>query len=148
MVRCRATRPLVALAIVVLFSGAARPAAAGPTAGPRAGPIRPVLPARGRTARAHFTHGWITATVYFDRRETTDATLASGAIPACLMLAAHAGPAAPFLGAACAAHATAVWIQANRAQSRHMCLKVKLTWPPSVVPLVIWPDIYGGGYCR
>ena len=130
---------------------------AGPPSGAVAAPARP--PAAPGAAvpgarvvfepiaapRSHFTHGWVTATVYFDKGETRDASDAAAAVPACLALAAVSGPAGPAFGAACAVNATAIWFQSHRAERRGMCLKVKMTWP---VPSAVWPDIYQGSDCR
>jgi hypothetical protein len=76
-------------------------------------------------------------TIYFNKRETR--TIAEAA--------------APGAGAACGAFlpapanlvciaAAAGGIQATRAQSRHMCLKVKYVLAR---PEAFWPDIYRGG---
>jgi hypothetical protein len=76
-------------------------------------------------------------TIYFNKRETR--TIAEAA--------------APGAGAACGAFlpapanlvciaAAAGGIQATRAQSRHMCLKVKYVLAR---PQAFWPDIYRGG---
>ncbi|MCU1452990.1 MAG: hypothetical protein JWN46_1136, partial [Acidimicrobiales bacterium] len=94
--------------------------------------------------------GYVTATIYFNRGETHDATHGGPLIAACGGLAALvSGAAGVAMGAACATQAGAVIVQANRADDRRMCLKVKMTWPPIALPTtVIWPDIYDGGYCR
>lgn len=97
--------------------------------------------ARPQSAQAaKVTRGVATGTIYFNKRETR--TIAEVGAPGA---GAACGALLPWPANLVCVAAAAWGIQANRAQSRDMCLKVKylLTRPE-----VSWPDIYRGGYCR
>lgn len=70
--------------------------------------------------------------------------LPTGAGAAACAFLARTGPAAPILVAGCGASIAEAVIQANRAQNRGMCLKIKYAPGPSPI---WWPDIYRGGHC-
>jgi hypothetical protein len=99
-----------------------------------------VQAARPESAQAaKVTTGWVTGTVYFSKGETAAITEGGpGVIGAC-------GTFVPKPWNAVCLTAVAWTVQANRARNRHMCLKVKFLLGD---PVVHWPDIYKGGYCR
>ncbi|MDX6705637.1 MAG: hypothetical protein QOK16_2339 [Solirubrobacteraceae bacterium] len=87
---------------------------------------------------ATVTKGWVTGTVYFNKKETRTISEFQIATMACVA----AVPA--WLKPVCA-YAVVWTTQARRARDRGMCLKVKFLLAN---PVDHWPDIYGGGYCR
>jgi hypothetical protein len=95
---------------------------------------------------AKVTTGWVTGTVYFNKSETKDMKSVANVAPICGALAPVAPPAGAIAAAACAFDFGAVAFQANRAENRNMCAKIKftLTPPPATA---WWPDIYSGDHC-
>jgi hypothetical protein len=87
---------------------------------------------------AMVTKGWVTGTVYFNKKETRTISEFQLATMACVAaVPAWAKPVCLY---------AVVWTtQAKRARDRGMCLKVKFLLGS---PVDHWPDIYGGGYCR
>jgi hypothetical protein len=86
------------------------------------------------------TCGIVTCTYYFGKVATRDISAAKNATVGCGWLWK-----VPAAAAGCGVAWAAVSIQADRAHARKMCLKIKYTksWP------VVWyPDIYSGKYCK
>ena len=86
----------------------------------------------GVTPDVKFTWGWITGTVYFNRRETKLIAAYGGAAG---YLASLLGPWGVLVGS----HIGAITAVASYASSTGRCLKIK-------VP-AITPGVYSGGYC-
>ncbi|MEU8515602.1 hypothetical protein AB0C76_29100 [Kitasatospora sp. NPDC048722] len=87
-------------------------------------------------ADPHYTWGWITGTVYFNRNETSHMASDAGFTAA---MFAFAPPPFNLIGAMVAGNISRVAWNAN---SDHKCVKVK-----SLVP-VFPASEYSGGYCR
>ena len=87
----------------------------------------------GLTPTAQFTWGWITGTIYFNKRETALIAAFGGMAG---YLAALIGPWGVLVGS----HIGSITAVASLASSSGRCLKIK-------VP-AITPGIYSGGYCR
>ena len=96
------------------------------------------------TADPHYSSGWVTGTVYFNKAETR--TIASSIGFAGMMCAAAAGlMGGPVFAAGCAAVALQMNAQARTAASRGQCIKIKVTTVPT--PVYLGTYIYSGGYC-
>jgi hypothetical protein len=85
------------------------------------------------TADPHYTWGWVTGTIYFNKQETAILSSAAGGAA---FLAAYV----PVWGTALAGYSVALSTTAGIANAHHKCLEIKL---PSLVP-----HQYSGGYCR
>lgn len=92
------------------------------------------------------TFGLVTGTLYFNKSETRDFSTAGSLVAACAAVGRVPEVGAVLL-VACLAVGISWMVQANRANNRGMCLKIKFTLP--INPLgTWWPDIYSGGYCK
>ena len=102
--------------------------------------VAPAAPTVGRPT-IKFTWGWITGTVYFNRRETRSLRTVTAAAAAAATICATMG--AQTLGVACGVSGAAVhqwsYVAAN-AHSAQKCVKIKLP--------TMWASAYTGGYCR
>jgi hypothetical protein len=85
------------------------------------------------TADPHYTWGWITGTIYFNKQETTMAAVLGGG-------AGFWTQIVPGWGTLLGAYTSTLATVAGIAVARHQCLKIKL---PALVP-----ETYSGGYCR
>ncbi len=92
------------------------------------------------TSAATLTHGYFSSTLYFNKLETADIADGEAAAAGICGVMTRVYPPA---GLACFARAGEFIIQANRAENRGMCLKMKYAHGGPV-----WFDIYGGKYCR
>ena len=93
------------------------------------------------TADPHYTWGWVTGTVYYNRAETRSLKTASAAAAAAAGICAFFG--AETLGAACVAAGVfyGQWLYvASNAYSDGNCIQIK-------VP-TMWASAYSGGYCK
>ncbi len=100
------------------------------------------------TSAATLTHGYFSSTVYFTRAETR--WIADGQ-HAAEVLCHGLAEVHPSTLVACVPLTYAAIVQARRAESRHMCLKMKVSHVPVIpgVPPPVWFDIYGDSkYCR
>jgi len=109
-----------------------------------------VLLSTAQVSAAHFTHGYVTSTTYLSRAETRDLASSATAAGACaIIMKGVPEPLGLLAGGACYIGVAGLVIQANRAEHRNMCLKLKFVPTPGVgANVVIIPDIYRGAYCR
>lgn len=87
------------------------------------------------------TCGTVTCTYYFNKGTTRDLASAASVGMLCGVALKYVPPA----GIGCAVAIVAVNVQANRAKSRGMCLKIKYT---RFGATVWWPDIDSGKHCK
>lgn len=92
------------------------------------------------TSAATLTHGYFSSTLYFNKLETADFADGEAVAAGLCGTITYAYPPA---GLACFARAGEIIYQANRAENRNMCLKMKYAHGGAY-----WFDIYSGKYCR
>ncbi|MGE3620376.1 MAG: hypothetical protein AB7L84_07935, partial [Acidimicrobiia bacterium] len=92
------------------------------------------------------TCGIITCTYYFGKAATRDIANSEPLVGVCGAIAAAVPGPSAVVAAACAVAAAPIWLQAQRADGRGMCLKIKYGRPPAA--LAFYPDIYRGKHCK
>jgi hypothetical protein len=107
-----------------------------------AGAVFPVV------ADPHYTWGWVTGTIYFNRRETANLRNRFAVIAAAWAVVGGFGaipPAMPYAAAFAtwmSAQSGAIASVASNAYGDGRCMKLKIYGPAGV------PQTYSGGYCR
>ncbi len=103
-----------------------------------------LVPPRSAAAYQRTT-GTVTGTIYFNRFETAMAATGATAAMALCSVVVVGGPIGIAISAVCLPRAAQIFVQAEHAKHRNMCLKVKY---PRADPLMQWWDVYAGQYCR
>ena len=94
------------------------------------------------TADPQFTWGWVTGTVYFNKRETISISSLGAVLGAC----AAFGFWSPLAIGVCAAVAGELVAAASIARNHGECVKVKFSGTPAT-PVYLGAYAYRGGYC-